>query len=133
MNRSAVVRYSLLSGVVAAATAVFLLLLASSSVDIDVRWALAGWAIMAVVGVAGGAWLTAVHGSPGTGFVVALGACMLLRFFASAIGAGAAVIYGGVSVTSFLTGLGAGFVTMQVFEVSWFFRRGREDGPGTRS
>lgn len=125
MKASAIARYSVLSGGIAVATAVSLLALAASSVALDARWMMSGWGIMALVGVAGGAWLTATHGRPGSGFIVALGTCMLSRLFASAIGAAAAVMTGGHAVTSYLTGLGAGFVTLQVFEVGWFLRRDR--------
>jgi hypothetical protein len=86
------------------------------------RWGFTGWAIMAVTGVAGGVWLTRTHGRQGSGFLVALGTCMLARLFASVGGALGAAVRGTDAVWPYLVGLCAGYVPLQLFEVGWFLR-----------
>ena len=82
---------------------------------------------MVLVGVAGGAWLATQHGSPGTGFLVAMGTCMLARLFGSAAGAIAAGTHGMGALWPYLAGLGFGFVPLQLFEIGWFMRLTKHD------
>lgn len=93
-----------------------------------VRWGLAGWLVMTVVGVVGGGFMVLEHGRATPGFIVALGTCMLARLIVSAAGAFAAVSAGGPAVRAYVTGLGVGYVPLQVFETVWFMRRA--GGPG---
>ena len=91
----------------------------------DRVWVLAGWAVLALVGTLGGAWLAREHGKPGSGFLVALGAGVAARFFAVAGGSVAAALAGKSALTAYAVGLLAGFVPVQAFEAVWFFRRTR--------
>ena len=59
-----------------------------------IRWSLVGWAIMGLIGVAGGSWMAAVHGRPGNVFLAALVGCILSRLVACAVGAVAATSMG---------------------------------------
>ena len=90
-----------------------------------VRWSMGGWAIMAAVGVITGLWMVRVHGKPGSGFLAAMGTGMLARLFLSAGGALWAAQYGFEYVWAFLAGLVAGYLPLQAFEVTWFFREAR--------
>ena len=85
-------------------------------------WVLTGWGVMAVAGVAGGAWAVSRHGRPGAGFLVAVGACMLTRLFAGSAAAVAAASVGMQAVWALLAGAGVTYVVLQVFELSWFLR-----------
>ncbi len=88
-------------------------------------WSGLGWGMLAVLSVAGGAWLAAEHGKPGSGFVKALGTGMLARLFAAVIGAIGAAQSGDGAAWAYLAGVIAGFVPLQVFEVVWFYRESR--------
>ena len=90
-----------------------------------VRWSMSGWAIMAVVGIATGLWMVRVHGKPGSGFLAAMGTGMLARLFLSAAVALWAAQHGIECVGAFLAGLFTGYVPLQAFEVTWFFREAR--------
>ena len=91
----------------------------------DRVWMLLGWAILAVAGTLGGAWLAREHGKPGSAFLVALGAGVAARFVAVAGGCVAAALAGKSAITAYAIGLIAGFVPVQTFEAVWFFRRTR--------
>lgn len=88
-------------------------------------WALGGWAIMAVVGIADGAWLARRHGKPGTGFLLALVVGMLVRLVLVCGGTALALMNGGQAPWGFLAGVVTGFVPLQVFGVVWFLRRAK--------
>lgn len=88
-------------------------------------WALLGFWMMSVVGIAGGAWLVATHGSPGAGFSIAVATCILARLVLAGAGAAAAAMRGMEAVWAYLAGLGVGFLPIQVFEMNWFLRRDR--------
>ena len=86
---------------------------------------LAGWAIMVAAGLAGGLFLVRAHGRPGTGFLGALVASMLLRLALSSAGAAWAAASSIETVWAYLGGLAAGYVPLQAFELAWFIRRDR--------
>ena len=86
-------------------------------------WALAGWAPMALIGVAGGAWTVARFGRVGPGFPLAVLTCILLRLFLGLGGLGLASLYS--QVVPYLAGSLATFAVMQGFEMLWFLRRSR--------
>jgi hypothetical protein len=88
-------------------------------------WGLVGWGSMAVVGLSGGAWTVARHGSPAAGFLLAAGTCMLARLILLAAGAFAAKPQGMEAVYAYLIGFGAAYLPIQVFEMRWFLRRNR--------
>ena len=99
-------------------------------------WGGLGWGVLAVLSVAGGAWLAAEHGKQGSGFLKALGAGMLARLFAAAIGAFGAARTGDGAPWAYLAGVIAGLVPLQVFEVVWFYREARRlqtEPPDNRS
>jgi hypothetical protein len=118
-------RFAILGGVIAVGAGLALLPVGLARGGMALRWGAIGWAIMAVIGVVGGAWLARMHGRQGSGFLVALGTCMLARLFASVGGALGAAISGMDAVWPFLAGLCAGYVPLQAFEMIWFVRRSR--------
>ncbi len=122
MSRSRTARYFRASGAVALSAGLLLVGLSSARGPAAVAWAVVGWGVMALAGVAGGAWIVSRHGRPGSGFLVAVGACMLARLFAGAAAAVAAASAGMSAVWAFLAGAGVTYVALQVFELSWFLR-----------
>ena len=133
MKGTGALRFVILSGAIAAAVGLALLFLVPDRGPGDLFWGSLGWAIMATSGVAGGGWMVRRHGSAGSGFLVALGTCMLARLFASVAGALAAASSGNHAVWAFLAGLCAGYVPLQVFEVGWFIRKSRNRSRDLRS
>jgi len=121
-------RYTAWSGSIAVASGLVLLAFASAEGAVAARWSMLGWLVMALTGVLGGARMATHHGRPGSGFIVALGTCMLARLFASAAGAVAAALSGSGAVWPYLVGLGVGFLPLQIYEVGWFLRRSRIPG-----
>jgi hypothetical protein len=113
---------------VAVSAGVVLLLFTLSRDATTVGWSLFGWLIMAMIGVIGGSLMEAAHGKPGTAFVGILVGSMLARLMASGLGAVAATTGGYEAAWPYLAGIVAGFVPLQVFEVIWFFRKGRRQG-----
>ena len=122
MRSSAALWFAIIGTVIAVAAGLPLLPLALDRGAPAPSWGFTGWAIMAVTGVAGGIWMTRTHGRQGSGFLVALGTCMLARLFASVGGALIAAVRGTDAVWPYLVGLGAGYVPLQLFEVGWFLR-----------
>ena len=118
-------RYALGASVVAAASGLALLALGFVLVPTWVQWCMLGWAPMVVIGVAGGARLAFEHGSPGSGFIVVLVTCILLRLLSVGVGAVVAAQQGGAAPWSYLVGVAVGFVPLQIFEATWFHRAGR--------
>ncbi len=118
-------RFAVFGSVVSAVVGTMLAGLSTLHSVSAVRWGLTGWFLMALVGVAGGAWTVSVHGDPRPGFLAAVGTCMLLRLVFAAAGALAASTANTEALYAFLIGLGAGYVPLQVFEMSWFLRRNR--------
>ena len=131
MTGSAAGRYAIWSGAVTLAAALLILAFAAAEGWAPARWSLLGWAIMAVTGVGGGAWVVRRHGDPGPGFLLALGTCMLARLIASALGAATAAVYGMEAVWPYLAGLVATFLPLQIFEMSWFLRQTRRAARST--
>ena len=125
MKSGGAVRFGILGAAVAVLAGLALLPLALKQGGPAPLWGFTGWAIMAATGLAGGVWMTRTHGRQGSGFLVALGTCMLARLFASVAGALAAAASGTHAVWAFLAGLCAGYVPLQVFEVGWFIRKSR--------
>jgi len=119
-------RYTMWSGAVVIVAAALLITLARPQGSAAVGWTLLGWSIMALTGVAGGAWMTARLGQSNSRFLVALGACMLSRLFGAAAGALAAAMSGTAAVFSYVIGLSVTFVALQVLEVGWFLRKARQ-------
>jgi len=132
LRASGALRFATIGSAVAVAAGLALLPLALSRGGDAVRWGLTGWAIMALTGVAGGAWMARTHGRQGSGFLVALGTCMLARLFGSVGGALVAATRGTDAVWPYLAGLCAGYIPLQSFEIGWFLRRSkarpRDDG-----
>lgn len=122
MKGSGTARYAAWSAVLAVGLAVVLTGLAAPRGSSALIWALTGWVIMAVAGVAGGAWAVSRHGDPGAGFLVAVVTCMLARLFAGAAAIVAAALVGMSAVWAFLAGAAVTYVVLQVFEMSWFLR-----------
>jgi hypothetical protein len=133
MKAGRALRFAVLSGAIAIAAGLALLPLGLQRGPTALFWGGIGWAIMALTGVAGGTWLVRAHGRQGSGFLVALGTCMLARLFASVAGALTAASSGMDAVWPYIAGLGAGYVPLQLFEVGWFLRvarsRSRETAP----
>ena len=123
MSRSG--RFATICLLIAATTGVAVYAFAAPRGAGIVRWSMAGWAIMAVVGVITGLWMVRVHGKPGSGFLAAMGTGMLARLFLSAAVALWAAQQGIEYVWAFLTGLFTGYLPLQAFEVAWFFREAR--------
>jgi hypothetical protein len=99
-----------------------------------IAWGGLAWFLLASLGVAGGAWLAAEFGKPGTGFLKALGVGMLARLFATAGGLACARFLGSEEAPwAFLAGVATGFVPLQLFEVAWFYRAGRRLQPSAGS
>lgn len=94
-----------------------------------VGWSLIGWLIMTLAGSLGGAWTVSQHGRPGSGFLVAVGICMLSRLVLGAAGVAAAAGAGTAAVWALLAGLAVTYVPLQVFEMIWFLRSIRAKAP----
>jgi hypothetical protein len=87
------------------------------------RWSLLGWLLTALAGVAGGLWLATRHGTRGTGFLVAVGVCMLARLILFVAGPIAVAPRGVEAALACVVGLFAGYVPTQAAEVIWIARR----------
>jgi hypothetical protein len=132
MRRLGPARYALVAATVALATALPLVAGTARFGPVALRFALAGWALMALAAIAGGAWLVARHGLTGSAFFVALASCMLARLILAAVGAGIAAMRGTEAVFAYAVGLVAGYVPLQVFEMVWFQRRTASGRPNAR-
>ena len=121
---SGLVRHYLIrSGALALAPAVVLTLIFISRGNETLLFAGLGWAPMALIGVAGGAWTVSHFGRVGKGFPLAVLTCILLRLL---LGLGGLVLaHVNAQVLPYLAGSLATFATMQVFEMLWFLRRNR--------
>ncbi len=119
----AVRHYLLRSGALAALLAVLLTFAFASSGGAALAFALLGWAPMALLGTAGGAWAVSRFGRPGPAFPLAVLTCILLRLV---LGLGFLALAAWFEqVVACLAGSLATFATMQVFEMLWFWRRNR--------
>lgn len=121
-------RYAMWAALTAVASAAALLPLGLALGSRGRLWLFGGWSAMALLGLAGGYWMTVVHGRAGADFLVALGTCMLARLVVAAVGAFIAAGAGMSAVWPYLAGLAVGFVSMQLLEVGWFLRRARIEG-----
>jgi hypothetical protein len=119
-------RYAAIAAIVVVACGAAMLAWAVQEGHDALLWGVLGWALLALTGVAGGAWLAFEHGKPGTGFLKAMVAGMLTRLFLAAAGGGLAAWTGGNAPWAFLGGAVAGFVPLQIVEVIWFFRAGQK-------
>jgi len=117
--------FGLIGGAIAVAAGAALLPIAIAEGAVALQWGISGWLIMAVTGLAGGIWIVNKHGKQGSGFLVALGTCMLARLFASAAGAFGAALQGMEAVWAYIAGLSAGYLPLQLFEIWWFVRSAR--------
>jgi hypothetical protein len=122
VKQRAALRFAAWSGASALIVALALVPLALSRGDVVVRWGLIGWLVTAAAGVGGGAWLISKHGTPGPGFLVALGVCMLARLILFVAGPLAASPLGTEAVWACVIGLFAGYLPAQATEVIWFAR-----------
>jgi hypothetical protein len=102
---------------------VLLLPVAASWGGTVVRWSLLGWLLTTLAGGAGGAWLISQHGTPGKGFLVAWGVCMLSRLILFVAGPLTLAPRGMDVALACLVGLFAGYVPTQTVEVVWFARK----------
>jgi hypothetical protein len=91
----------------------------------SLMWGALGWGLMTAIGLGAGAWLAVAHGSTGPGFLAAIVAGILGRLAATVGGSVAAAMAGQAPLWAFLTGLGSGFVPLQVYESVFFYREGR--------
>ena len=123
MNGPGTGRFAAICMAVALFSGLAVLLFAMPRGEQFLRWSLFGWSSMAMIGVAAGLWMVRVHGRPGSGFMAALGAGMLARLFVSAAGALVAGQQGIEVVWAYLAGLVTGYLPLQVFELTWFYRR----------
>ena len=89
-------------------------------------WSLFGWALASGLGVFCGARLVALHGTPGTAFLKALGSCILARLFTFAGGTAWAVSHSMEEALAFLAGVVAGYLPTQIVEMVWFASRTRD-------
>ena len=98
------------------------------------HWAARGFLAMALPAIAGGAWLAREHGRPGSRFLAALVAGIVVRLTVALIVTLAASRAGGSATTGLLSGLGAGFAPVMLFETAWFTRsiRAYRTGAETR-
>ena len=126
MKASAGRRYALGSLAVASIALFAVLPLASAHWASGIGWTFLGWTVMAVVGVAGGSWTASLHGTEGPDFLKAFGTCILSRLAGATAGAVLAAQQGMGAVWPYLAGLGAGFVSLQLFEIGWFLRQSRD-------
>jgi len=118
-------RFALWGGIVAAATGVALVGGAVRMQAPGLGWGVLGWGAAVAPGLTFGTWLARRHGTPGTGFVAALGAGILVRFV-TVLGSLAWVLAEGAGAQRiWLAGVLAGYVPLQLFEVAWFVRRSR--------
>lgn len=118
-------------GALVALTAGVLVAAATVATGAEPRWAGLGWALACLLGLAGGAWLAALHGTPGSAFLVALGVGLLARLGVLTLAAVAAALAGNSAIGSYGLGLGFGFVAMLAYEAAWFVladRRQRWNG-----
>ncbi len=90
-------------------------------------WGLSAWGVLSLIGIAGGVALVRSHGTPGVGFVVAMGTAIILRSIAALALLIGSLRTGGGAYVPCLAGLVAGFVPQQVFEIVWFGRVRRAD------
>jgi hypothetical protein len=130
LKASGAVTFALIGAALAVAAAAALLPLAIAEGAVALQWGVSGWLVMAASGLVGGTWMVHQHGKQGSGFLVALGTCMLARLFASAGGACGAAMQGMEAVWAYVVGLGAGYVPLQLFEIWWFVRSTRRTNLG---
>ncbi len=88
-------------------------------------WGALGWGLMAAIGLATGAWLSAAYGTSGSGFLAAIVTGILGRIAATLGGAVAAASAGRAPLWAFLVGLGSGVAPLLVYEAVFFYRAGR--------
>jgi len=119
------VRYARAALVVAAASLAIGWLALPAALRQQGGWLVLGWAAMSLGHVAGGSWMAARHGRPGSGFLVALGASMFGRFLLAIAGGVAAWFAGEAAAVAYVAGLGLGFVPLQSLESVWFLRASR--------
>ena len=123
MKSNSALSFALQAGVLASILAIALVLALRPHGGSAIRFALAGWGIIALTGVAGGAWIARNHGRGIVAFLVALQSCMLARLALAAGGAFVSWKAGEDAIRFFLTGLAVGFLPLQTFEIVWFYRR----------
>ena len=123
MRQRTALRFALWSGASALIAALLLVPVAATWGTAVVGWSLLGWLVTAVAGVAGGAWIVSKHGSKGSGFLVALGVCMLARLILFVAGPFAAAPRGVEATLACVVGLFAGYLPTQATEVIWIARK----------
>jgi hypothetical protein len=98
----------------------------------DLLWALGGWFLVSLIGVVAGGWVVSQHGTPGNGFLAGLVGGILARMALAVLGIAVASSSGRAAIVAFLAGVVAGFVPVQIFELSWFFRSSVRGSTGGR-
>ena len=126
-------RYATLASAVAVVSLLLAWLVSPSGVRDMAGWLALGWGLMAAIHVAAGSRLVALHGTAGSGFFLTLGVGMACRLIAAAAGAAGAVFAGEHAAWAYVAGLAAGFVPLQVYEMTWFMLAGRGDSERARS
>ena len=111
--------------VVALAAGVILALSTLSFGAFALQSGLLGWGLMALVGVTAGGWAVSRHGTPGPGFIVAVGTGMLARLVLAGAGAAVTLSRGEGALYAYFAGVGAGYVPVQLYEMGWFLTFGR--------
>jgi len=132
MERQPALEYALRSGVVALGAGLAGLLPLAFWEKGLLPFASTGWALMAVAGVAGGAWLVREQPRPGSRFFLAMAAGMLGKIAAAGAAAVPAVVRGGPAVFAYAFGLVLGFLPLQAVEIWWFSGGGARRPDGTR-
>lgn len=125
-------RFAASGGAIAVISGLLLLPLVASRGSVALQWSLAGWLLTTAIGVLGGAWIVAQHGSAGPGFLIAFGVCMLARLTALGIGALVSAGRGGEAIGAYLAGLLVGYLPPQAWEMVWLLRATRHSRGGTR-
>jgi hypothetical protein len=95
---------------------------AANRLGVNLPWAMAGWFLVSLIGVVAGGWAVSKHGKEGNGFLAGLVGGILARMLLAVLGIALASTSGRPAIIAFLAGVVAGFVPVQIFEVSWFFR-----------
>ncbi len=126
-------RFATLGGAIAVIIGLLLLPFVAPQGSVALRWSLAGWLLTTSIGVLGGAWIVAQHGTTGPGFLIAFGVCMLARLTALGIGALVSAGRGGEAVGAYLAGLLVGYLPPQAWEMIWLLRATRHSRGGTRA
>ena len=133
MNALTTRRFALWATSIALAAGALTGIVAATHGLLTLGFGLGGWLSTALIGVGGGIWMSRNYGTPGSGFLVALGTCMLARLAVAAVGVILAAIWLPEAFWPVILGVAAGYLPLQVFESIWFSLRARTDRRDTES